>query len=59
MTEADRDVEVLRQGSPFEEMGTATGAYLSGKRAVRQVVEVLERKNTTLRLQEILRLDLR
>jgi monoamine oxidase len=62
MTEADRDVEVLRQGfpegrlwfagehtAPFEEMGTATGAYLSGERAARQVVEVLGRKNATLR----------
>ena len=56
MTEAGRDVEVLRQGfpesrlwfagehtAPFEEMGTATGAYLSGERAARQVVEVLGR----------------
>jgi hypothetical protein len=35
--------------APFEEMGTATGAYLLGERAARQVVEVLGRKKTTLR----------
>jgi len=61
MTKADRDVEVLRQGFPegrlwfarehtasLEEMDTATGAYLLGERAARQVVEVLGRKNATL-----------
>ena len=62
MTEADRDVEMLRQEfpegrlwfagehiAPFEEMGTAMGEYLSGESAARQVVEVLGKRKTTLR----------
>lgn len=54
MTDADGDVEALRHGcperrlwfagehaAPFDELGTAAGAYLSGEGAAKRVVQTL------------------
>lgn len=56
MTDADGDVEALRHGcperrlwfagehaAPFDELGTATGAYLSGEGAAKSVVQAFGR----------------
>ena len=56
MADADGDVEALRHGcperrlwfagehaAPFDELGTATGAYLSGEGAAKSVVQTLAR----------------
>jgi hypothetical protein len=56
MADADGDVEALRHGcpermlwfagehvAPFDELGTATGAYLSGEGAAKRVIQTLTR----------------
>ncbi len=60
MTDADGDVEALRHGcperrlwfagehaAPFDELGTATGAYLSGEGAARNVAQALGRSGVS------------